>query len=253
MEKISINCSWITDINWADGHKYLNNAKTISVPSAWSMDTAKSMALFGSSANDILSKDEIDRSRRFHQSAHAERFIAGRIILRLLLAKNLKQPPHLIMLERGPRNKLGLSKDHSPALAFNLSYSGDRVLIAFDDRYPIGIDIERINTRFDYENMLEACFSTQEIHSIVGRHNQEHLRFFTHWTRKEALLKMTGEGIGEHLPLFETLDGINFADRQHIGATSAEKIQLSTFFIGQDYIGTLATEREDAQIDFYTL
>jgi 4'-phosphopantetheinyl transferase len=79
---------------------------------------------------------------------------------------------------------------------FNISHSGNRVVVAAGQQLRLGVDIEEIG-------LLEvnefACFFTEnEIQSIKEAETPGDA-FYTHWTRKEAVLKANGKGL--HLPL----------------------------------------------------
>lgn len=85
----------------------------------------------------------------------------------------------------------------------NKSYSGDITALAISNQ-KIGIDIETIVYDFDYQEISKAIFSQAEI---------EHLRpftplkFFTSWTRKEAILKSVNSGIINEFQLIPSIDG----------------------------------------------
>jgi 4'-phosphopantetheinyl transferase len=59
-----------------------------------------------------------------------------------------------------------------------------------------GIDIEGVGRKIDLSAILKRYFSETERQSWQShRQNDETLCFFRGWTRKEAFLKATGEGI----------------------------------------------------------
>ena len=94
--------------------------------------------------------------------------------------------------------KYAVQKDK---LHHNLSYSHTKMAIAVSDQ-PVGIDLEFINTTFDYEDVAKECFSNEELASL-----KNHELFFKSWTRKEALLKATKLGIIEEMALIPSMDG----------------------------------------------
>ena len=80
---------------------------------------------------------------------------------------------------------------------FNISHSGDYVVCAVDEK-PLGIDIERIS------RMRKAVF--ERIASPLEKATAEKLSdsdkneyYCSVWTKKESLLKLTGEGIRKEL------------------------------------------------------
>ncbi|MFS0782789.1 4'-phosphopantetheinyl transferase family protein [Bacillus sp. 1P06AnD] len=82
---------------------------------------------------------------------------------------------------------------------FNLSHSGDWVIIGITDRGYIGVDIEQI-LPIDYELVLQ-CLSPSERDSLSKIKNWQPL-FYRIWTMKEAIYK---SGRFQQTPL-ETID-----------------------------------------------
>ncbi len=87
-------------------------------------------------------------------------------------------------------------KDY-PHIHFNISHCHRGVLVAIDDR-PIGCDIEEIAPTLDLD-LCRHCFNDSEIADIVASPVPS-ATFTSWWTRKEAVLKLTGEGIDDNLP-----------------------------------------------------
>ncbi len=61
-------------------------------------------------------------------------------------------------------------------IRFNVSHSGELILIAISDT-EIGVDIERIETSFNYSDILRHSFSVQEISCIQYAANSRELFF----------------------------------------------------------------------------
>lgn len=79
---------------------------------------------------------------------------------------------------------------------FNLSHSGDYVLCAVSD-LEIGADIERIERM--RENTFKRIFSPAEKECYEKEHKGSKDYLCRVWTRKESILKMTGEGLRHDL------------------------------------------------------
>lgn len=87
-------------------------------------------------------------------------------------------------------------KDRVPTLSFNLSHCRSAVACALSDTHDVGIDIECTGR---YKPALaDYCMSSEERQRITCADNPDSV-FTTLWTRKEALLKLTGEGITDDL------------------------------------------------------
>lgn len=88
-----------------------------------------------------------------------------------------------------------------PDIHFNLSHCKKGVLCVIDER-PIGCDIEQIEERLD-QTVMRHCFNDAEIAQILASSRPE-IEFTKFWTMKEAILKLTGEGINDELPSLMT-------------------------------------------------
>lgn len=116
----------------------------------------------------------------------------------LLLMKGLEKEygitelPDLLF---GPQGKPTL-KGH-PDIHFNLSHCSRAALCVISDQ-PVGCDVECVPDELDMD-LCHYCFNDEEIASIVGS-NHPTQTFTSLWTRKEAFLKFTGEGLTHNLP-----------------------------------------------------
>lgn len=63
-------------------------------------------------------------------------------------------------------------------------------MIGFSKR-ELGIDIEKVNDDFAFEDILENCFTFREIDNI----GLNAPMFYKYWTAKEAYLKYEGYGL----------------------------------------------------------
>jgi len=150
-----------------------------------------------SAATDILSADEIVRANRFHFEKDRMRFIQCRSALRSLLSRHLPIPPNEIQFQYQASGKPELEAQQNPSgLQFNVSHSADRALIAIGSQHKLGVDIEKMRSEVDTTALAERFFSVRERAGL--RALPAHLRlagFFACWTRKEAFLKATGDGL----------------------------------------------------------
>jgi 4'-phosphopantetheinyl transferase len=149
------------------------------------------------SAAAVLSPDEIARASRFHFEKDRIHFTQCRSALRGLLADYLAIPAAEIRFEYLASGKPQLAAEQNPSgLQFNVSHSANMALIAVGSEHRLGIDIEKIRGDVDTAALAERFFSLRERTGLQAL--PEHLRvpgFFACWTRKEAFLKATGEGL----------------------------------------------------------
>jgi len=148
-----------------------------------------------------LSAEEGHRAARFRFDLHRHRFIAGRGLMRQILSRYLNSAPGDLEFSYGPHGKpLLAGRWVGCALHFNLAHSEGLGLFAVTSHDSVGIDVERIRAMDDAEELVERFFSLTEASAFRNLPASERpLAFFNLWTRKEAWLKATGEGIGNAL------------------------------------------------------
>lgn len=117
---------------------------------------------------------------------------------------------------------------------FSVSHSGTLAVLAVSEN-EVGADVQKI-TLFK-ESVTRRCF-TKEEQDHIGSDAQ---KFAELWTRKEAVLKWTGEGISVPLNSFCVLP---LNEKTEI---SGEKIWIDTFYIG-DYPVSIAYAGEKQEI-----
>lgn len=84
-------------------------------------------------------------------------------------------------------------------LCFNLADTDGSAVLAFHTA-PVGIDVERVSRLFDFQPVVRRYFSPVELGWLEGRQAGD---FFLLWTRKEAVLKLTGAGLTDQLGEFD--------------------------------------------------
>lgn len=193
----------------------------------------------------LMDKDEFAKAKRLFRANDLKRYLTGRIVLRILLGKYLKRQPSEISYDSF-NGKLYL-KD-SP-LKFNLSYSNKHIIFSFG-YCDTGIDIEQIKLDFDLRDMLHACFSQNEIENIVSGDDEMKDRFFLQWTRKEALLKYTGQGIIDDLAVIPSLDGFHDIISNKLNIKS--DLNLISFKPQNGLVASLAYPTSIKKVEFFT-
>jgi 4'-phosphopantetheinyl transferase len=152
-----------------------------------------------------LSATERERAARFHFERHRNRFIAGRGWLRATLGHYLRTDPGALDFTYGANGKPALGGAFARASwHFNLAHSGPMALLAITRLGEVGVDIEEVRPLPDAEELVARFFSARE--TALFRElpeDQKPAAFFNLWTRKEAWLKATGEGIAQSLHLVE--------------------------------------------------
>jgi 4'-phosphopantetheinyl transferase len=155
----------------------------------------------------ILSSDEIERARRFQFARDRASFTSSRTMLRCVLGHYLRIGPAEVRFEYSPSGKPAVANETpGPPLHFNLSQSDGLTLLALTRACPLGIDVERINEVEDLDSVAGHFFSPYENAALRALPRRDKIEaFYDLWTRKEARLKATGEGIAHSLKRTEVL------------------------------------------------
>jgi 4'-phosphopantetheinyl transferase len=151
----------------------------------------------------VLSSDESTRASRFHFPTDRQRFVASRALLRTILAGYLATDPNCLSLAYSNKEKPSLGPAHAGSgVKFNVSHSAGIALFAFTRGRDIGVDVERVRCDFDVEAIARRFFSAHEQNQLGALPIDKRFEaFFRCWTRKEAYIKATGEGLS--LPLHQ--------------------------------------------------
>ncbi|KQM78523.1 hypothetical protein ASE74_13555 [Pedobacter sp. Leaf216] len=192
---------------------------------------------FCNQINEILSPEEIKRSGYFLKAHDTRRFIATRLAIRKIISQYTGTVPQSVIF-----NQTANKKPSTAGIEFNISHSAQYIMIAMSEN-PIGIDVEHIDHPVDVGQLIPYCFCTAEEEFIMLSEDQKE-SFFTLWTRKEALLKATGEGLIDNLLEINCLENIQ--------TRSCKPYRLVTMRAAPDYIFTLATS-EDLETVFWNL
>jgi 4'-phosphopantetheinyl transferase len=82
-----------------------------------------------------------------------------------------------------------------PSLQFNVSHSGDVVLLGFALRN-LGVDVERRQDGVDFAGLAKTSFSQMEQDTILALTPEKRASlFYEYWTCKEACIKADGRGL----------------------------------------------------------
>ena len=152
----------------------------------------------------------LDEQRRAQQIKHPEtrrQFIFARSWLRKVLGASLDLPPADLVFAVQPRGKPFLKlPPQNCDLRFNLSHSGNLVVLALTHGREVGIDIELIKP---LENLTELAARVFSPAKLAGWQTLPAARqpaaFFSNWTHKEAWLKCIGQGLIDDLSAIEII------------------------------------------------
>ena len=147
----------------------------------------------------LLGEEEGRRAGRFHLDSDRRRFVVRRGLLRILLGRYLRVEAARIRFNYGAGGKPALS---SPAtnLQFNVSHSGGLALYAVTWEGAVGVDVERVRAIPEAEQIAARWFSAREVAEWGALPSGQRAEgFLRYWTRIEACVKASGQGIAEAL------------------------------------------------------
>jgi 4'-phosphopantetheinyl transferase len=154
----------------------------------------------------LLEPAERDRRDRLVSADDRDRLTVGAALARLVLARHLRRPADGIRFDRtcptcgAQHGKPRLVGDHG-GLRFSISHSGQRVAVAVVRGGLVGVDVERLPPTLEVDALVPQVLSDQEQAKFAELAPAERLRgLLTYWTRKEALLKATGDGLRVPMP-----------------------------------------------------
>jgi 4'-phosphopantetheinyl transferase len=207
---------------------------------------------------EVLSDDETKRASRFHFPADRQRFVAARALLRKILAAYLPATdPIELNFSYSKRDKPSLAVAHAASrLRFNVSHSGGIALYAVARRREIGVDVEQVRRDFDVEPIARRFFSAHEQKQLAALSAEQRVdAFFRCWTRKEAYIKATGDGLSLPLHQFDvSLDSLatNALLATRPDAAEAERWVLREVPGGVGYSAALCVQGQDWRLKHWS-
>jgi 4'-phosphopantetheinyl transferase len=191
-----------------------------------------------------LSEQERLRAESFQFEADRLRYICGHGLLRQVLGQWLGKKPDELEFRIGPMGRPVL-KGQAPA--FNISHSGDFVLVALGWVERIGVDVEQIRPIEDLDELVRRHFAAAEIATYGTLTNDETRKraFFRGFTRKEAYLKAIGTGLGTPLESVET--GILAGDR-NLTCAPGSGWTLTEFEPGPGYLAAIVAQGQTGEL-----
>jgi 4'-phosphopantetheinyl transferase len=145
---------------------------------------------------------ELDAAERGRLAAYArqedkDRFLLGCAVARRVLGIHLMIPPADVRLDRTcddcgrPHGKVRVD-----GMELSVSHSGDLIAVAFHPSTPVGLDVEKVDLSIDADSLATVSLAEVEAKELAKYEPEARARAFTtYWTRKEAIVKATGDGM----------------------------------------------------------
>ncbi|MEO8622721.1 MAG: 4'-phosphopantetheinyl transferase superfamily protein [bacterium] len=202
----------------------------------------------------LLDASERERGARFYFDTDRVRHTISHGLLRRLLGHYTDTPPETLRFAAGEYGKPHLANHDEGRVVFNLSHSGDVVLLAFARSCNVGVDVECWTDRIDaleMERMAQSVFSLHERTALSQLESSaRRTAFYSIWSRKEAYIKATGLGVSRGLDHFDVSAA---PDEAHLLAdrsadARAEMWALHDLELDPGYSAALAVDRADTKV-----
>lgn len=193
----------------------------------------------------LLGEAECRRARRLRFDEHRNRWVAGRSLLKQLLARYAGGEAADIRLRVGPIGKPYLDRPPGTDLQFNYTDSHGCLIYAFASGVEVGVDLEKLPRPTRYEGLAQRKLSAVEQAALarVARQDQENV-FLAAWTRKEAYGKALGVGVRypmSEVTLCETFDEPRYVARREDGSAHG-LVQVRPPFPGIACVAAASTD-----------
>jgi 4'-phosphopantetheinyl transferase len=189
-----------------------------------------------------LSPDEKGRAAQFRFERDRNSFVVAHGVLRILLGRYLNISPAGVLFKYESKGKPAIAG--SGGIDFNVSHSHGLAVFAFTAGCQVGVDVERIRPLQDVQSIADRYFCSEEATELMSLPPSEReLGFYLCWTRKEAYVKASGDGLSAPLDSFRvTLRPCQPARFIHLANdTSASKAwSLHDLRLASDYAAALA-------------
>lgn len=200
-----------------------------------------------------LSETERAHSKRFAYLDNRNEFIVARGFRRYLLSRYLGVPPYDVQFQHGPYGKPELAHQMNPGrIQFNISHSSGVILAAVSFDREVGIDIEFLDARVEFREFASLVFSSAEIARVSQLRGDEQRRsYFQHWTRKEAFVKASGEGISDRIRLFEIMSCHGNLVPLMLGISAGSHWTIKDLDVGSPFVASVVIAGQDCSFRFW--
>lgn len=190
------------------------------------------LAAFGGLDSQDSWLDQYERQRRDRLifEIHRQRFALSKKLTRKVLSLYLSLPPQSIELETDAMGKPFLKGN---PFSFNISHSGDWLMIGIHASLAIGVDIECMKER-DFSGLARHSFSSAESQAVEqAKVSNQCQQFYRIWCQKEAFIKCDGRGLRYPLKAF-TVDNKQGGGLQKVEHDDAKAYSLSCFNVDDE-------------------
>lgn len=179
----------------------------------------------------FLKEEELEKLDAYKSEVAKINFAVSRSLLNKAFEMILDIPIENVVVLRDKYNKPYIK--NKSGVKFNISHTDGFVVIGFSKK-ELGIDIEKVNDGFAFEDILENCFTSREIKNIGSNTSM----FYRYWTAKEAYLKYEGHGLMRNPKEIEVIYMDDRIIKIEDKVKSSNKV-LAAFRISTKYFGAI--------------
>ena len=224
----------------------------------WNFDLDKISSLM-IQFEKILSDDELVRANKFHFEIDKVRFICSRGLLRLLLGIYTGISSRGINFTFNEYGKPSLIEaQNNFELHFNLSHSKNFMSVGFTKNALIGVDVELMKPLKDHLRIAKRFFSYSEIEQLNSFPSEKISEgFYTCWTAKEAVIKLSGKGLSYPLKEFDVeVKDLSISESYRYNVTlktRPENLIIEVFRLNETLYGACAVDKDNLEFIHYYL
>jgi 4'-phosphopantetheinyl transferase len=198
----------------------------------------------------LLSEDEVERASQFKFDHLRDFYTFCRGTLRRTLSRYLAVPGDSIRFQYGEKGKPFLPQTR---LQFNVSHSGSLFVCSVSSGLTIGVDVEQIRPIEDMTAIAAQFFAPAEQSHLASIAEEDRTHAFHEcWTRKEAVIKATGEGVSRPLDSFEVAFGPGTMPHlMRIDDNYSPTWQMDSFEPSPGYVGAVTSPSPWSSIRIY--
>lgn len=144
----------------------------------------------------VLDGAETERRKRFTRPDDRDRFTLGAVLLRIAVSRLTGVDAAAVTVNRecdrcGRQH--GRPRLPRAGLEASVSHSDQLVALAITAAGPVGVDVEKIGPYPSPDLLASVCTTAEQVFVRTPAD------FYGYWTKKEAVLKATGQGLEREL------------------------------------------------------
>lgn len=191
----------------------------------------------------MLDSSEQARAPRYRLADDRDQFLLGAVLLRTAAGHHLGVRPADVSVDRTCpwcESQHGRPVLAGTGLHASVSHSGEVVAVAITSAGPVGVDVEA-GRAVDFSAVTESVCTPAERACVTGPGD-----FYAYWTRKEAVLKATGDGLRRPMTDLSMTPPDGAPVLLALGADTAPACQMADISAGDGYyaaVAVLTTQR----------